>query len=181
MSDVVYLWGLADDSPDAAAVGCAPALHCVQALLAASADSLPRLFFVTRAAQPVDGFEQTTGLQQAPLWGLGRVVSQEHPELACRLIDLDPVSRPGEAVQLASELQRACEERQVGLRKARTYVPRLVPAPRTPSGDGSLADLEHFRLVLTETGTLDQSGLQASRSGGPGGLTRCASVSVRWV
>ena len=33
-------------------------------------------------------------LAQSPLWGLGRVIAAEHPELSCTRIDLDPQDAP---------------------------------------------------------------------------------------
>src|SRR5205823_5505803 len=73
-----------------------------------------------------------SSLAQAPLWGLGKVVALEHPELACRLVDLD-TSEQSEA--LAAELLADSAEGQVALRGPRRLVARLVQSRRgKPSG-----------------------------------------------
>lgn len=64
------------------------ALNLVQALSAL--DSLPRLGFLTRGGAPVNGLldAENCNPAHAALWGFGRVVMNEYPDLACRLIDL---------------------------------------------------------------------------------------------
>jgi acyl transferase domain-containing protein/dienelactone hydrolase len=47
------------------------------------------LSVVTSGAQSVAADDATTDPFAAALWGFGRVVSAEHPELRCRLIDID--------------------------------------------------------------------------------------------
>ncbi len=77
------------------------------------------LWCVTQGAQAVpvekDGDDGPAGariaahaLAQAPLWGLARVATLEHPHLAARLVDLDPEARPAQvAADLARELAAA--------------------------------------------------------------------------
>src|SRR5262249_22825187 len=78
-------------------------------------------------ADPVDG------LALAPLWGLGRVIAHEHPELGCRCIDLDPGEAPqAAAAQARAELASADGEDQVALRAQQRYVARLVRAQALP-------------------------------------------------
>ena len=132
---VAYLWNL-DDS--ALEVGLQGALHLVQALAAQS--NLPRLFLVTRGAQPWLVAEPAA--VQASTWGFGRTVQLEHPELQCTCLDLDPAALPGaNAHQLAAELQVDIQinspENQILYRNDVRYVARLAsyqaaPAPATP-------------------------------------------------
>ncbi len=116
------------------------ALHVAQA--AARGEPKPALWLVTRGAQPV-GSESVEAVQ-APLWGLGRTIQNEHPELACRLVDLDPALAPAltpvlapalvpdsasdarEVAALAGELLRAGAENQLALRGGERLVARLV-------------------------------------------------------
>ena len=63
--------------------------------------------------------------EQATLWGLARVLANEHPELRCRVIDLDRrISNPAEA--LALELLAGEPEEEVLLTQDGRYVPRMV-------------------------------------------------------
>ena len=43
---------------------------------------------VTRGAQPAGGVAPDPS--QATLWGLGKTIALEHPELRCLRVDLDP-------------------------------------------------------------------------------------------
>src|SRR5262249_43544865 len=103
---VVHLW-----SVDAADTGtttpqtlvqdtqlsCGSVLSLVQTLVRKERPLRGGLWLVSRGAQ-VTQQEQAGSLAQAPLWGMARAVALEHPELACRLVDLDacgPLSASG--------------------------------------------------------------------------------------
>lgn len=64
---------------------------------------------------------------QAPLWGLGRVLMNEHAELQCRLIDIDAREALPVPV-LCRELLRADAEDEVVLTPEARYVSRMVSA-----------------------------------------------------
>jgi acyl carrier protein/NADP-dependent 3-hydroxy acid dehydrogenase YdfG len=127
------------------------ALDLVQALAFNGPVEPPRLWLVTRGAVDVHGTGSDTGggIAQAPLWGLGKAIAFEQPELACTMIDLDPAGDPAGdpgaapeqlaervteqlaeqlAEQLIDALARPDRENQVAFRHAQRYVPRLVPA-----------------------------------------------------
>ena len=57
-------------------------LHLVQAL-AASKAAPPRLWLVTQGGQAVADDEKHLDVSQSAVWGLARVIAQEHPELKC--------------------------------------------------------------------------------------------------
>src|SRR5919202_3094805 len=103
VTGVVHGWSL--DAPDAltaaelevaALKGCGSTLHLVQALATKSALP-PRLWLVTRGAQAVGVASGVPGLAQSPLWGMGKAIMLEHPELNCTLVDLDPIATGDEA------------------------------------------------------------------------------------
>jgi acyl transferase domain-containing protein/SAM-dependent methyltransferase/acyl carrier protein len=78
---------------------------------------------------------QSIALAQAPLWGLGKTVALEHPELRCSLIDLDPADAiERQAETLCAELAAGDEARQVVYRQAQRLVPTLrrLPTHATP-------------------------------------------------
>jgi acyl transferase domain-containing protein/acyl carrier protein len=86
----------------------------------------PRLTIATCGAQTVDGHERPrVAVQQAALWGLGRVIAEEHPELWGGLVDLDPSSDDDtQAAALAAEVCRR-DEAQVAVRDGQRFVLRL--------------------------------------------------------
>ncbi|WNG18885.1 SDR family NAD(P)-dependent oxidoreductase [Cystobacter fuscus] len=130
---VAYLWGLDAAGPDvpgeqaleSAMRTCGGALRVVQEMLRWGWRDPPRLWLVTRGAWPVLG-SPTPGALQAALWGLGRTVGQEHPELRCTCVDLDPSSAQVDVESLGRELSARADDEQVALRGGTRMVARLV-------------------------------------------------------
>ncbi|MCY1057570.1 non-ribosomal peptide synthetase/type I polyketide synthase [Nannocystis sp. SCPEA4] len=115
-----------DDLADAAARRGARLLAVVRAI--ARAGLAPRLYLLTRGAQPV-GAPVSSGLLDASLWGLGRSLALEHPELACTRIDLAPAPTPDEPEQLARELLALAGPDEVALRGRERHLVRLERRP----------------------------------------------------
>ena len=96
------------------------ALEVMHALI----DQIPptQLWIVTHGATAADG--GAVAPAAAAIWGLGRVLANEHPELACRLIDLDPNADP--AGSLAVECLRPDSEDQIAWRAGNRFAARLT-------------------------------------------------------
>jgi acyl transferase domain-containing protein/acyl carrier protein len=130
---VAYLWGLdlpapdvpGDQALDEAMRACCGALRIVQEVLRLGWRDPPRLWLVTRGAYPVQG-SPATGALQAALWGLGRAVGHEHPELRCSCVDLDPSSPLVDVEALGRELAARADDEQVALRAGARFAARLV-------------------------------------------------------
>jgi NAD(P)-dependent dehydrogenase (short-subunit alcohol dehydrogenase family)/SAM-dependent methyltransferase len=131
---VVHLWSLDTASPDpltpaslraGCAHSCGSALHLTQALLAHRPP--PRLYLVTRGAQPVDSHAGNLALVQAPIGGLAKTIAREHPDFRSVAIDLDP-RESAPAAALFDEICSAANDReeQIALRRGVRYVSRLV-------------------------------------------------------
>ena len=90
---VVHLWGLDSRETSLSSlrsfedVGVGSLVSVVQALAGLKAT---RLWAVTRGAQAVR--ESVGSVSAATLWGLGRVIALEHPEMWGGLVDLDPLA-----------------------------------------------------------------------------------------
>jgi amino acid adenylation domain-containing protein len=132
---VVHLWSI-DAAPaesttrasleDALQLGCLSVLSAVQELLLADGRQTPRLWLVTRGAQPVGG-TSSLAIAQSPLWGFGRTLAQEHAALWGGLVDLDPAAAKTEAAsQLFDELWWPDGEGEVAWRGSERYVARLT-------------------------------------------------------
>ncbi|HEY3059183.1 MAG TPA: SDR family NAD(P)-dependent oxidoreductase [Chloroflexota bacterium] len=141
---IIHLWSL--DAPPvaqpglaalnlAAQAGCGSALTLVQAL--ARTRTPARLWLVTRGAVAVDDSRIGAGVTQAPLWGFGRTLAFEHPELAGGLIDLDPVGPTPEvdAECLLAHIDLADGESQVAFRGGQRYLARLARSDPQPADD----------------------------------------------
>ncbi len=164
---IVHLCSLATQMPEADVDGidsirsaqgqtCGSVMHLLQALVRQSTNvKLPDLWLVTQGTQAIGAVTSPLQIQQAPLWGLGRVIALEHQNLRCRRIDLDPVTN--DATALFAELMGADQEDQIAYRADRRHVARLVPhALPTPQAESGLTiPTEPFQLKISEYGILE--------------------------
>ncbi len=110
-----------------------------------------RLWLVSRGAVPAGG--AAVQIAQAPLWGFGKVVPLEHPDIATALVDLPAEGDPETlADALAAELTAGEGEDQVALRAEGRYVPRLVRSDRALGA--ATIDAGACYLVTGGTGAL---------------------------
>ncbi|WP_280466540.1 type I polyketide synthase [Nocardia cyriacigeorgica] len=86
----------------------------------------PRLWLVTRAAHTVGQDGAAIDIEQASLWGLGRMIGLDHPQLWVTRVDLPAQPMPDEASLLASQLLGDARETDVALRSHGRFVARLV-------------------------------------------------------
>ncbi len=117
-----------------ASAGPASLLPLVQRL-AASGGLLgsPRLWIVTRGAQPVLASDPIN-VSHAPVWGLGRTIGFELPDLKCTLVDLDPALGADRAAALLyRELEVNDDEDQIAIRGENRWVPRLARVTSCPA------------------------------------------------
>jgi malonyl CoA-acyl carrier protein transacylase len=122
---IIYLQSLDSAATPEAMAG--NLLQLVQALID-SETQLP-LWVVTQNAQPAGSNVSPLTLAPAPLWGLGRTIALEHPEIWGGLIDLGAEIQPDiAAVKLLKEILHSDGENQIAFRKGDRYVARLVPA-----------------------------------------------------
>ncbi|NEO42202.1 MAG: SDR family NAD(P)-dependent oxidoreductase [Moorea sp. SIOASIH] len=146
-------------------LGCGTILSLVQALIKGGLSQTPRLWLVTCGSQPVPENEPViSGVAQSSVWGMGKVISLEHPELSCVRIDLDPQETlENQASVLFSEIwSEDGQEDQVALRKNARYVPRLVSNRHQPTTTDKqkLIPSQPFRLIMSEKGSLDNLTLE---------------------
>ncbi len=106
----------------------ASVVDVVQAVVAGGTEA--EIWLVTRGAQDAGG--AVAAPEQAPVWGLGRVVSLEHPDVWGGLIDLDPGVPVDPAVVLA-EIRDHDADDQVAWRDGRRLVPRLTRVVHRPA------------------------------------------------
>ena len=116
-----------------------------------SMPSPPRLCIVTRNAQPVAEGDRANATH-AVLWGLGRTLALEHPEIWGGLIDIDESMPAALTARLVlAEAQAGDGEDQVVYRAGARHVPRLERlAPWSSPADVIGRDTSH--LVIGATG-----------------------------
>jgi NADPH:quinone reductase-like Zn-dependent oxidoreductase/NADP-dependent 3-hydroxy acid dehydrogenase YdfG/acyl carrier protein len=132
---IIHLWSLRDEISgkdflknfdQAQDLTCHSVLHLIQALGKTPKLCQTRLSLVTRGAQRPEGQGGALNLHAAPLWGLGKVIALENPEMQCTRVDLPVLEGPEELDGLLQEILNSDGEDQVVLREACRWVPRLV-------------------------------------------------------
>ena len=141
---VAFLWGLDGPSGLPATVdeldrvqraGCGALVDVVGALVASGRQAA--IHAVTRGAQRVTPDDVADGAAQASIWGFGRAVAEEHPDLWGGLVDIDPADDPAAAApRLLGELLSGPGEGEgeVAWRGGTRHVARLVPRPPGAAG-----------------------------------------------
>jgi acyl transferase domain-containing protein/acyl carrier protein len=137
VAGVICLWEAGADAIPAAAQRVATeGLAVVRAL---QGGPPARLFWVTTGAVAVNTGDEAANeaaVATAAVWGLGRTVMHEHPELGCTLVDLAPGAFAGSAASdvadavdaLVRELAASDGEDQIAWRGGGRRVARLVRA-----------------------------------------------------
>ncbi|WAL61389.1 type I polyketide synthase [Thermocoleostomius sinensis] len=195
---VIHLWSLDSESCEtshedgllalqtAQELGCGSILHLIQAWGQTKSVRLSRLWLITQETQSVtaEPLMVTTprqSIQQASIWGLGRVIQLEHPELNCVCVDIDASynQHPGSSL-VALILQeiyhnyskKVISTNQIAYRNRVRYVAQLVPFDRNyPPGNAlQIPDAPAFRLGTSNDGVLDNLALISTdrRSPQPG-------------
>jgi acyl transferase domain-containing protein/NADPH:quinone reductase-like Zn-dependent oxidoreductase/NAD(P)-dependent dehydrogenase (short-subunit alcohol dehydrogenase family)/acyl carrier protein len=147
----------------------AAAVELVHAIAAAQQRDAPRVWLVTRGSQPAGG--AVAAPEGSLLWGFGRTVAYEHPELRCSLLDLAAGASPGEPAELAAEIAGDGAEDQVALRPVGRFVARLRQAEARPervTQDRVRAAGRPFRLEIDTPGVLDRMAWWVASRRAPG-------------
>jgi acyl transferase domain-containing protein/acyl carrier protein len=129
LQGVIHLWNLDTAKSEVTiaeleksqVLGCGSVLSLVPALT--RHNDLPRLWLVTRGAQSVKTLPEVT---QASLWGMGKVIALEHPEIFGGIVDLSPEPTSEEISLLLSDIADAQGEDHLAYRGKQRYVARLV-------------------------------------------------------
>jgi acyl transferase domain-containing protein/acyl carrier protein len=167
LQGVVHLWG-SEVGPEndwtmesldkAQSLGCGSLLFLVQRL--ARLPAPPRLWMITRNAIPASDPPSPLNIGQAPLWGMGRVVALEHPQMWKRMIDLDASSQPSDdARAIWDEIQSPDGEDQIALRDGVRLAARLRPG-RSAAAKSASVQADASYLI---TGGLGGLGLHVAR------------------
>ena len=153
ISRVVHLWSLDAAFTETSPLevleqdqqrGALSIVYLMQAL-SLSGEQVPRVWLVTRRAQAVGEKAGAIAVEQAPVWGLGRVIGhQEFMSMWGGLIDLDAALATEQAALLFDEVIHGSGEDQIAFRDGQRYVARLVesthltpPLPPSLRPDGS--------------------------------------------
>ena len=173
---VIHAWALdappwestsIDELARAQRIGVLSAMRMAQALVAHTPPA--RLWLLTRGAQAVGASTGEVTPTHATIWGLGKALRLEHPELRAVCVDLEHDSAANRVEALMAELAEPGEEPQVALRSDGRYVARLArfrrpaAAPSTAAGTGA-----PWRLAPEASGSLEHIRQEPHRRRTPG-------------
>jgi len=165
---IIHCWsldsvGAETDLDTANQRGCGSTLHLVQALNKADFSEPPALWLVTQGAVPIPNPQfPIPNIAQSPLWGMGKVIALEHPELNCVRVDLEPETKSEIGAQaLLAEISSKTSENQIAFRDNTRYVARLVRYHQPELQNG--LDIPHapsYQLQIAKRGTLENLKLE---------------------
>ncbi|WP_019509581.1 type I polyketide synthase [Pleurocapsa sp. PCC 7319] len=151
LTRIIHLWSL--DIPTSAELNisslesaqlhsCGSTLYLVQALAKYQRVNLPKLWLVTQKATVVGS--ESPAIAQSSLWGLGKVIADEHPEFWGGLLDLDSQNSTISVTSIVREIKDSEGEDNLAFRDSQRYVRRLVRQKKSANFSG---------LSLQENGT----------------------------
>ncbi|MGE5411922.1 MAG: SDR family NAD(P)-dependent oxidoreductase, partial [Clostridiales bacterium] len=165
---IVYLWALDNMAKEITTAenleksflinGKAP-FNLVQNLILSQSVNIPQLYFVSSGLQAVNDKENPEDPGASLLLALAKVLSNEHPEVKCSYLDIDPMQKNNAtASMLIDEIISATKERQIAFRDNSRYVARLKRLKAQDdsgsislSGNGTMLE----RLEISQRGSLD--------------------------
>lgn len=171
---LVHLWSLQTPACETLSIedlktsqvrGYGSALYMLHAHSAIQWQTPPRIWLATSGTQSVTGGENLL-LAQAPLWGLSRVMGNEHPDTRCSTIDLSPDILEEELQLLAQELLTDSPEDEVALRGRKRFVHRFVRLPKKDTEE-EISNVP-YELEIQRLGSLDSLRLRQSQHQEPG-------------
>jgi myxalamid-type polyketide synthase MxaE and MxaD len=154
---VIHFWSLSMPSSasqiakHADMYGCNGVLYLLQALTK-RVSVFPRLWLVTKGAQYVKKGE-TISVEQSTLWGFGKVVSFEFPELKCIRIDLESNQSIDDSISLLfKQLALDDKEDMIAFRSGTRYVQRLSSLTLAEHANAPLIFHEDATYMITGGG-----------------------------
>ncbi|MEM1168618.1 MAG: type I polyketide synthase [Cyanobacteria bacterium P01_H01_bin.35] len=160
LKGIIHLWSLDTDIDNLAKtqeLGCGSIINLIQEI--PNPQEFPPLWLVTQGAQGTAD-TPTSQPQDSLLWGLGRVITMEYPDLDCTSLDLDQNADAQETLKvLLAEIdnhQSPNIENQIRYSQGERQVTRLTEA-RLEADSKLVIDSERSYLI---TGGLGALGLE---------------------
>ena len=116
----------------------------------------PRLRVVTRRAQVLEA-GTPVNVAQATLWGLGRSIAVEHPDIWGGLADLDDAPPEAAAAALFAEAAQDGDEDQVAYRDGARYVARLESGVLPSQLEAPTLAADGCHLIIGANGSIAPS------------------------
>lgn len=172
---ILFLWS--DPEPLEVSAGdftasvghCTTILHLLQALPHARLEAGLRLVIATRGCQAVGSEAAVTNPAATALWGLGRVIRHEYPNIACQLIDIGSAPTADDAQLLVSHMLAAAPEAEIAIDRRVAFAHRLRRADPSATPEPIETDTDDpVTLVIGAPGRLDSLHYRMTQRRAPG-------------
>jgi len=138
-----------------------PLIHLVQVLGKMTWHVPPCLWIITKGAQSIENISSGCNPFETAMWGFGKSLALEFPELKCSIVDLDPLMRD-DFSSLIQIFLSADHESLIALRDRKCFAPRLVKY------DKPYERQQHVCLKTSGVGSLDHLYLDGFEHRKPG-------------
>ena len=154
---------------------CEEILALIQGIIGNVSPLVSQIVFVTHGTQGTGLEKGFTTLGGSTLWGLAKTLMREHPDLVCRLVDLDPaITAIDGLVALTTELNAGDSETLIAWRGGERLVPRLQHHRQEGRDRSCVSGSE--KSDVTESHNIIRSGATYLITGGFGGLGRSVAT-----
>lgn len=178
LGGIVHCWNvdapaaeneIGEASSDHVGLGCLSLVHLVQVIADGASTESPRLWVVTRGAESVGRTPEAVSVLQAPVWGLNRVIMNEHPSLRATSVDLGSGNEE-ELDALCDVVMGDLAEDEIALRGNARYLHRYTQGDvdSRETTKRVSAGSEAFRLETSPSNVIDKLTLRASERRVPG-------------
>jgi len=134
-------------------------LNILRALVKADLSVQPQVWFVTAGAEYVDSNDNDIAVSQTSLWGLVRVMINEHPSIPTIIADLSLTPTDDEVQALVADFYSEGRKEEIAFRGRKRFMrrlTRLTPEITAQKAAKALpADNSSYHLELHEAGNLD--------------------------
>jgi len=177
VNQIIHCWSLdqselltAKNATISTLESCGSTLHLLQAISKHNL-ALGKLYLITRGSQNV-GTTRVQQLASSTLWGLGKVIPLENPDLQVIKLDLDPQPEANNLPQLLQEIlpspsQHTAREDMIAFRSGNRYVARLERYQHNQTikkkNKLEIPQQQPYKLVIPQRGSLDNLQLQPSK------------------
>ena len=104
------------------------------------------IVLISNYVNEITGDEKRINPLNASLFGLGRVVNHENPELTCRCIDIDDLTK---VTDIFAELKSGSSEYQVAYRNGQRFVEKIVELDLTKVANRDIPMREQGVYIIT--------------------------------
>ena len=121
--------------------------------------NLPRLWVVTQQGQMINDIDHSINLVQAELWGMGRTLALEYPNIWGGLVD---IQESDSLLNLVNDFYDPTAEQEIVVRDNQRYVSRFIKVPEA-------ADSNNHEIIVNQnacylvTGGLGALGLSVAK------------------